>query len=241
MVGEWEEREFEWIRPARFIVDRRFSKGPISRMIQSCELTARDGAGTTVVYEMRVTPVNLLGAIVVPLAVGVRMRRAVERVFRHYDRLAGAQTKQGDAAVLSAATKPADSRLARIAQKLVGNAGQPEALVRRLTHLVESGDDPSLAKMRPYAIADSWGTERGETLDLFLHATREGMLDFSLNEPPIERLPIPDFRTVDDAGVRSPSPDLLETVETMQRRQAWMHEYLAPKHPINDLHVPPTR
>ena len=179
MAGEWEEREFEWIRPARFIVDRRFSKGPLSRMIQSCELAALDGGGTRVVYEMRVTPVNLLGAIVVPLAVGIRMRRAVERAYRHYDLLAGAPVKQGDAAQVPAPRKPADSRLARIAQRLVGNAGQPEALVRRLAHLVESGDDPSLARMRPYAIADSWGTGRGETLDLFLHATREGMLDFS--------------------------------------------------------------
>jgi Zn-dependent peptidase ImmA (M78 family) len=48
-----------------------------------------------------------------------------------------------------------------------------------------------------------------------------------LSEPPEERLPIPHFRTLGDQTARHPSPDLLETVHTMERRQAWMREYLA--------------
>jgi Zn-dependent peptidase ImmA (M78 family) len=47
-----------------------------------------------------------------------------------------------------------------------------------------------------------------------------------LATPPDERLPIPDFRTVGDAAVRQPSPDLIETIQTMQRRQAWMRDFL---------------
>jgi Zn-dependent peptidase ImmA (M78 family)/transcriptional regulator with XRE-family HTH domain len=47
-----------------------------------------------------------------------------------------------------------------------------------------------------------------------------------LKEPPEDKLPIPDFRTVGDSPVRRPSPDLLETVYQMQRRQAWMREFL---------------
>lgn len=48
-----------------------------------------------------------------------------------------------------------------------------------------------------------------------------------LPEPPEERLPIPHFRTLEDQPTNHPSPDLLETVHTMERRQAWMREYLA--------------
>jgi Zn-dependent peptidase ImmA (M78 family) len=49
---------------------------------------------------------------------------------------------------------------------------------------------------------------------------------FFLPEPPEDKLPIPDFRTLGDNVLRRPSPNLLETVQTMQRRQIWMREYL---------------
>lgn len=49
---------------------------------------------------------------------------------------------------------------------------------------------------------------------------------FFLPEPPEEKLPVPDFRTVKDKGVKRPSPNLLETIQTMQRRQDWLREYL---------------
>ena len=49
---------------------------------------------------------------------------------------------------------------------------------------------------------------------------------FFLPKPPEERLPIPDFRTVRDEPVRRSSPNLIDTLHTMQRRQWWMREYL---------------
>ena len=47
-----------------------------------------------------------------------------------------------------------------------------------------------------------------------------------LPEPPDERLPVPDYRTVAGAAEARPSPDLLDTLYTMQRRQVWLRESL---------------
>jgi len=49
---------------------------------------------------------------------------------------------------------------------------------------------------------------------------------FFLPKPPEEKLPIPDFRSFGDAPIEHPSPDLLETVFSMQRRQAWFREFV---------------
>ena len=179
IVGEWEEREFEWVQPVRFAVDRRFSRGPLVRLIQSCELSAGPGGGTTMVYEIRATPLNLLGALIVPVAIGLRMRRVTERVFRGYDLLALGKPAAPPPGHASPQGGKAPLRLASLTSRLIAEARQPAPLVERLGSYVSSADDLSVSKMRPYAIADEWSADRRETLDLFLHATRAGMLDLS--------------------------------------------------------------
>src|SRR5262245_50054909 len=63
VVIEWDEFAFEWIAPTRFGVDRIYHSGPLARMLMFCELTPRPGGGTTLCYDMRLTPANLLGRL----------------------------------------------------------------------------------------------------------------------------------------------------------------------------------
>ncbi|MCH7959181.1 MAG: ImmA/IrrE family metallo-endopeptidase [Candidatus Hydrogenedentes bacterium] len=60
----------------------------------------------------------------------------------------------------------------------------------------------------------------------FASATSTPFGYFFLRAPPEEPLPIPDFRTLADSALRSPSADLLDTLYTMQRRQEWLRETL---------------
>jgi Zn-dependent peptidase ImmA (M78 family) len=63
-------------------------------------------------------------------------------------------------------------------------------------------------------------------LENFAKTTMTPFGFFFLDEPPDERLPIPDFRTVGDTPIGRPSPNLTETIHTMQRRQAWMRDLM---------------
>jgi len=71
--------------------------------------------------------------------------------------------------------------------------------------------------------------ERGEQqptfkqLEDFARATHTPIGFLFLPEPPSERLPIRDFRTV-RTGPTRPSADLLDTIFAMQRRQDWLRE-----------------
>ena len=63
-------------------------------------------------------------------------------------------------------------------------------------------------------------------LEQLAKATATPLGFFFLSSPPQLQLPIPHYRTVNDVHAFQPSPDLLETVQTMERRQAWMRDYL---------------
>ncbi len=62
-------------------------------------------------------------------------------------------------------------------------------------------------------------------LEKFATATYTPLGYFFLKEPPEDKLPIPDFRTV-KAQPKRPSPNLLDTIQTMQSRREWMREFL---------------
>lgn len=61
-------------------------------------------------------------------------------------------------------------------------------------------------------------------VDKLAHHTHTPVGYLYLREPPEDDLPVPDFRATADARTRRPSPDLLETVHLMTRRQTWMRE-----------------
>jgi Zn-dependent peptidase ImmA (M78 family) len=62
-------------------------------------------------------------------------------------------------------------------------------------------------------------------LEEFARATHAPIGYFFLPAPPVERMPIPDFRTVAGWQVLRPSPDLLDTIHLCQQRQEWYRDF----------------
>src|SRR3990172_6649601 len=85
------------------------------------------------------------------------------------------------------------------------------------------------ALTRRFPHLEAW--ERGEArptlkqLESFAKATYAPVGFLFLEEPPVERIPIPDFRTVGNARVGHPTPDLLDTVYVCQQRQEWYRDF----------------
>ena len=62
-------------------------------------------------------------------------------------------------------------------------------------------------------------------IERFAKATYTPVGFLFLQEPPIERIPIPDLRTAGNERIERPSPDLLDTVYICQQRQEWYRDF----------------
>jgi class 3 adenylate cyclase len=174
----FEEAPFEWVRPRRFGVERRYGAGPIATMRVLVELEPRAEGGTTLAYGIRATPRGALGKPLAAIVLGRVARRRFEQAFRRYDRLAleGGGTAERPPAARARLVPGGRERLRRAGDSL-REQGLDRALVGRLSALVEEADDLDVARLRPYALADGWGAQRRETLELCLCATRAGLLE----------------------------------------------------------------
>ena len=81
----------------------------------------------------------------------------------------------------------------------------------------------------PFPKLDRW--ERGEErptlkqVERFAKAVHAPVGYLFLPEPPVESVPIPDFRTAGNVHSGHPSPDLLDTIYICQQRQEWYRDF----------------
>jgi class 3 adenylate cyclase len=171
---EWDEEPFEWFHPHQFGVLRRYVRGPIHEVRVQVNLDACDG-GTHLTYQVWVTPRNVFGSLVIPLQVGWLNARSFDRVMRRYD----AAIQRGEI-ISESGARPhlAAGSIARIqdAQAALAASTAPRA-IERLVGLLTTADDLTLSRLRPYFLADLWGMPRRAVLEMFLRATRAGLLN----------------------------------------------------------------
>jgi adenylate cyclase len=173
---EWEEQPFEWIKPSRFGVVRKYSKGPIAELKVLAELSPLGDGGSKLTYQIWATPKSLLGFLLIPLQVGYASHRKFARAFESYDKTARAQipvTSEDSIPELSSAVR---GRLEALKEKLLVEGAVPQ-VVERLIDFIERADDFSLSRIRPYALADQWNEPRRAVLTACLLGTRQGLLD----------------------------------------------------------------
>jgi len=175
----YEEEPFEWIRPLRHSVYRRFTSGIFDDMRLVAELEPTDDGGSLGRYHMYVTTRGWLGNLLVPYVVGNIQYKRFDEAFRKYDQAASSDDRSESLFLGGRTTFTAggQDRLMAAKTALLREDADP-ALVDRLVEVVDKGDDVAVGRLRPYALADLWGLPRRNVLELCLLATRAGLLEF---------------------------------------------------------------
>jgi class 3 adenylate cyclase len=190
---EWEEQPFEWVRPARFGVVRRYSKGPIEELRVLAELIPtekrRDAAveradeqstGTKLIYQVWAKPKNILGLIAIPIQIGWLSARNFAQTFREYDERASAGRFTQAFPSRAQLVPGGRARLLTLSEKMAAQGSNKE-LIALLVDYIENADEFAVARIRPYELARLWGQPKRSLLETCLCATRAGILDLQWN------------------------------------------------------------
>jgi class 3 adenylate cyclase len=126
------------------------------------------------VYETIIVPRNVLGRLGWPF-VAAASKYQFGKVFARYDKVVQAKQMPINLERAGKFVPGGQARLERIRERLLA-LGQDSDLVGRLVHVVTTADEFVLTQLRPYTFATQWNIPRRTALQLFLLATREGML-----------------------------------------------------------------
>jgi class 3 adenylate cyclase len=176
IVFEWDEEPFEWTYPRSFGILRKYRRGPLKEMRTLLTLETRQPTGSLLNYQVWVQPADLLGLLAIPVTIGVISARRFGNAFQRYDRLLQSGGEIMDSLPRHRLSANGRGRL-KSAKEALNARGVDPTLFERLAEFLDVADDLSVQRMRPFALADLWGCARRPVLEMFLHATRMGLLD----------------------------------------------------------------
>lgn len=176
VVFEWDEEPFEWTYPRSFGILRKYRRGPLKEMRTLLTLEERQPGGSLLKYQVWARPANLLGLVGIPITIGLISARRFGEVFHRYDRIVRHGGKVTEAIHQRRLSPGGRSRLKSAGEALSARGVEP-ALYGHLIDFLDQSDDLSVQRMRPFALADHWNSVRRPALEMFLHATRLGLLD----------------------------------------------------------------
>jgi adenylate cyclase len=172
----WREFPFEWLEPEFYRVHRVYETGPFREARLGTELIPQADGSTQVLMYSEVVPRSALDGWLIKRVFGPKTLRDAARIVAHLE--ASLRAKAAVVLPRLPVHPPNEAALQTGLAKLRAT-GQPESGVKTLEALLRDSPDMELSHIRPFAIARRWGLDQWATLELFLQATRCGLVDLS--------------------------------------------------------------
>jgi class 3 adenylate cyclase len=169
LVLEYTEHPWEWVRPERIHVRREYRNGPLTILDVHFDFAAA-GKGSSVAVRLKAQPRPLMGPVLrlVLSTIAAKLGRAIERIDRE---LGGREAPLKQIEVNRVELMRAEKELLRLAED--------RGIASRLASHVADAPDHEVVRIRPYELAQRWGTDRKKTLETSLYAVIAGLLELN--------------------------------------------------------------
>ena len=183
MTFAYEELPYRWVHEQFYDVWRIYSSGPYKRLRFACFLKPKgEGCEAEALWEYETK--GFTGTMVGTLGIKLAGVEPFKKVFAKIDeRLLKDQALKTGSMILARPGVISDGRRATQEQRLKIEAMAPNVraifdspIIEKLIAALIDKPDMELRRMRPYAFAREWRSEKQQTLNVFLAATRAGLL-----------------------------------------------------------------
>lgn len=175
----WIEEPYEWEYPYRFGVKRNYKNGPYKNVDFRVDLYP-NAKGTRLQYQVWITPGNAILSFFSALKLKFLIRGRLRKYFKQCDEYA----TQGLLPYQLEGTKNIQSssrkRIKTISELVVQQTGY-QKIVNKLTDFIHRADEIDLRHIQPIKLAKQWNEKPNHVLQVFLHAVKEGLLNFNWN------------------------------------------------------------
>ncbi|MAL17067.1 MAG: adenylate/guanylate cyclase domain-containing protein [Balneola sp.] len=173
----WQEDPYTWEEPYRYGVSRYYKLGILKELKLFVELTETDN-GTKLSIKLWVQPSNPFFSFMVKTFVDYVIKRKLTNFINQVDESVSQNLKPYELSKENKLVRGADRKIKVIKEQLL-EASKRKRIVNRLLDLITSADDEDLERIHPYSLAEYWGEKKYSVLNVFLHAAKLNLLDFS--------------------------------------------------------------
>jgi class 3 adenylate cyclase len=173
----WLEEPYSWETPYRYRVKREYKLGLLKELKISLECIPSD-LGTKLITKIQLIPSSFSVSYFIKLYINYILKRRLSAYLNQAEEALSQGLKPYEVSKPKKLVRGADRKLKRLTEDLI-EASKRRRIVSRLIELIRYADDEDLERIHPYSLAEYWGEKKYSVLNVFLHAAKLDILDFS--------------------------------------------------------------
>lgn len=173
----WEQEPYIWEKPFRFGTHRHYKIGLFKKFRYLVDLTPNEH-GTIVRTRFWVIPQRSGVFSFLKFSLESFLKRRFLRILKSFDTCAIKQILPYETHAPKSLVRGAESKIRSITADLIKETRR-KRIINHLVEYIRKAEDENLLRIHPFMLAEYWGEKKYAVLNVFLHAAKLNLLDFS--------------------------------------------------------------
>lgn len=172
----WTEHTFEWVKFSHYVIERTYSIGPVARALWTVSLQRVSDTRTRLILDSDFTIRNILGKIALKMIIIPQLRRIFPYSLSFKENSSTEDPRPQKKQAISVNSE----RMAILLERLRETFSN-EQMIHSLVHMITTHNADEVSHIKPLKWAHDRGYSKLETIEMFLLATKAGLLNQQWN------------------------------------------------------------